>query len=149
MINKVGSRLARILLVDDNEHDAYLTTMALNRSKIAVEISHVENGEECLAFLRKEEPYADVETPDLILLDLNMPILDGRGVLKAISEDEKLSHFPVAVLTTSEEEKDVLDMYKLRCSSYIVKPVDFNQFVRVVQEFNNYWFAIVVLPSDS
>ncbi len=148
MISKLDSRLARILLVDDSEHDVYLTTMALKRSKIAVEISQVENGEECLAFLRKEGPYADAETPDLILLDLNMPILDGRGVLKAIAEDETLSHFPVVILTTSEEEKDVLDMYKLRCSSYIVKPVDFDQFTRVVQELNNYWFAVVVLPSE-
>jgi two-component system response regulator len=98
-------------------------------------------------FLRKQKEYSDAPTPDLILLDLNLPIMDGREVLEAISKDESLSHLPVIILTTSEDEKDVYKMYQLRCSSYIVKPIDFTQFLRVVKELSEYWFTVVVLPS--
>ena len=101
-----------------------------------------------LDFLNKEGKYKDAPTPDLILLDLNMPLMDGREVLERISKDEKLCHLPVVILTTSSEEQDILRMYKLRCSSYIVKPVDFDQFQRVVSEIGNYWFTVVVLPKD-
>src|SRR5690606_32568404 len=96
--------------------------------------------------LRKEGPYADVPTPDVILLDLNMPIMSGYEVLQQISEDPDLKCLPVVILTTSSDERDILRMYELRCSSYIVKPVDFIQFQRVINEFTGYWFSVVVLP---
>lgn len=142
------ARFAEILLVEDNEDDVELTREGFKRSKVAVNLHHVENGQECMAFLRKEGNYVNVPTPDLILLDLNMPVMSGYEVLAQISADEKLNHLPVVILTTSSDERDILKMYKLRCSSYIVKPVDFTQFLRVIHEFTNYWFSVVVLPKQ-
>ena len=142
----IESRPAEILLVEDNENDVVLTRESFKMVKLAVKLHHVRNGQECMAFLRKEAPYEDAPTPDLILLDLNMPIMDGREVLEELVADPKLNHLPVVILTTSAEEKDILTMYKLRASSYIVKPVDFDQFMRVIREFGNYWFTVVVLP---
>ena len=142
------ARFAEILLVEDNKHDVILTQQAFKRSRVAMHLHHVKNGLECMSFLRKEKEYETVPTPDLILLDLNMPIMDGREVLEEISKDERLSHLPVVILTTSEDEKDIYKMYRLRCSSYIVKPVDFTQFLRVIQELSEYWFTVVVLPND-
>jgi two-component system response regulator len=141
------SRMAMILLVEDNQNDVILTRAAFRRAKFAVDLHHVENGQQCLDFLRKRGPYSDAPMPDLVLLDLNMPLMDGREALQELVADDSLRHLPVVVLTTSSAEKDILDMYKLRCSSYIIKPIDFNQFVRVVNEFSDYWFTLVVLPS--
>jgi len=101
-----------------------------------------------MAFLHKEGQYAGVPTPDLILLDLNMPRMNGHEVLQAISQDDGLRHLPVVVLTTSDAEKDVLSSYQLRCSSYIVKPVDFDNFAKAVQSLTDYWFTLVVLPTE-
>jgi two-component system response regulator len=139
---------AEILLVEDNENDVILTRESFRMLRLAVRLHHVKNGVECMAFLRKEPPYSDAPTPDLILLDLNMPLMDGREVLTELVQDPNLNHLPVVILTTSAEEKDILTMYQLRCSSYIVKPVDFDQFLRVLREFGNYWFTVVVLPPN-
>lgn len=141
-----GARFAEVLLVEDNKHDVILTRQAFKQARVAIHLHHVKNGVDCMSFLRKQGNYEDAPTPDLILLDLNMPIMDGREVLEAISKDESLSHLPVVILTTSEDEKDVYKMYRLRCSSYIVKPVDFKQFLRVVKELSEYWFTVVILP---
>jgi CheY-like chemotaxis protein len=140
------SRPAEILLVEDNDNDVELTRLGFERCKLLVNLHRVRNGEECMAFLRKEGNYADKPTPDLILLDLNMPRMDGREVLAEIAADESLRHLPTVVLTTSSADQDILSAYKLRCSSYIVKPVDFQQFVRVIQLITDYWFTVVVLP---
>lgn len=140
------TRPAEILLVEDNENDVLLTQLGFKQAKLAVNFHHVPDGEQCMAFLRKQDKYAAVPTPDIILLDLNMPRMDGREVLAAISGDEKLRHLPVVILTTSSAEQEILKMYKLRCSSYIIKPVDFEQFVRVIRQFSDYWFTVVVLP---
>lgn len=102
-----------------------------------------------MAFLRREAPYTDAPRPDLILLDLNMPRMDGREVLAEIDKDEALSQIPVVVLTSSDADSDVLASYRLSCSSYIVKPVDFEQFSRVVRGIGDYWFTLVVLPPDA
>jgi two-component system, chemotaxis family, response regulator Rcp1 len=107
----------------------------------------VENGEKCLAFLRKQGEYQNARTPDLILLDLNMPIMNGRQVLAEMIKDDHLKGLPVVILTTSEQEQEILKMYNMRCSSYIVKPVDFEQFLKVVRGIAEYWFTIVVLPN--
>ncbi len=141
-----GSRPAEILLVDDNEADVVLTTRCFMKAKLLVNLHSVENGERCMAFLRKEGPFATMPTPDLILLDLNMPVMDGREVLAEISMDKDLRHLPVVILTTSAEERDVLLMYKLRCSSYITKPVDFEKLMEVIRQISNYWLTVVVLP---
>ena len=99
-----------------------------------------------MAFLRKDGRYSDAPTPDLILLDLNMPVMDGREVMAEIVKDQQLRKLSVVILTTSNGARDILDMYNLRCSSYIVKPVDFTQFRRVIQQLSDYWFTVVVLP---
>lgn len=142
-----GSRPVEILLVEDNENDVMLMRQGFKKAKLVVNLHHVANGEECMAFLRKQDKYAGTPVPDLILLDLNMPKMDGREVLAELVADEKLNHLPVVILTTSSEEQEILKMYKLRCSSYIVKPVDFEQFLRVVRTIGEYWFTVVVLPS--
>lgn len=145
-MNATNSRPAEVLLAEDNQDDLLLAKKGLESARFAVHLHHVPNGRECMAFLRKEGPYSEKPTPDLLLLDLNMPVMDGREVLNEILEDENLRHMPVVILTTSDEEKDLLRMYKLRCSSYIVKPIDFLQFQRVVQQITDYWFTVVVLP---
>ena len=140
-------RPAEILLVEDNENDEMLTRLAFKKAKLTAQLHHVQDGEQCMAFLRKQGPYAAAPTPDIILLDLNMPRMDGREVLTAISADENLRHLPVVILTTSSAQQEILKMYQLRCSSYIIKPLDFEQFVRVIRLFSDYWLTLVVLPS--
>jgi two-component system response regulator len=143
----VGRPIA-ILLVEDNENDVMLTRLGFKKARLMVNLHHVRDGIECMEFLRREGDYAhaDAPMPDLILLDLNMPRMGGREVMAEIVADERLRHLPVVILTTSAEEREILDMYKLRCSSYIVKPVDFDKFVRVIQTLGEYWFTVVVLP---
>ena len=141
-----GSRPAEILLVEDNKNDVLLTREGFARGKLEVNLRHVENGQECMAFLRKEGQYADVPTPDLVLLDLNMPVMDGREVLAELVEDDRLNHLPVVILTTSADAQDVLEMYKLRCSSYATKPVDLDQFLGIIQGISEYWFTVVLRP---
>ena len=116
---------------------------------LLVNLHRVRNGEDCMEFLRKTGAFANVPSPDLILLDINMPKMDGREVLAEIVADAKLQHLPIVVMTTSAAEPDILAAYKLRCNSYIVKPIDFKQFVTVIQALGNYWFTVVVLPSPA
>jgi CheY-like chemotaxis protein len=145
-MNTTDGRLAQVLLVEDDDNDVFITRKGFEESKLALNLRHVKNGQECMAFLRKEGQYAKAPTPDLILLDLNMPVMNGREVLAEICKDEELRKLAVVVLTTSKSERDILEMYDLRCSSYIVKPVDFSQFQRVIQQLSDYWFTVVVLP---
>ncbi|MFK7769596.1 MAG: response regulator [Mariniblastus sp.] len=141
-----GEKIIDILLVEDSETDAELTLEALKQGKLQNTVSHVKDGEEALQYLHREGEYADVPRPDLILLDLNMPKLDGREVLKRIREDEELNVIPVVVLTTSSSDKDILESYGLAANSYIVKPVDLQSFFDVIKEINNFWVRVVVLP---
>ncbi|MFT5469473.1 MAG: CheY-like chemotaxis protein [Verrucomicrobiales bacterium] len=145
---KENSRPAEILLVEDNDDDVVLTEEGFRLSKLVVNLHRVENGVECMKFLRKEEPFADSPAPDLILLDLNMPIMNGREVLAELVKDELLNHLPVVVLTTAEEHSEIMDLYKMRVSSYIRKPVNFDEFLRAIQELGSYWFTLVVLPNN-
>jgi two-component system response regulator len=145
--NDVSTRPAEILLAEDNENDVELTRQGFKRSKLLLNLHHVKDGEECLAFLRKQGQYSNVPTPDLLLLDLNMPRVDGREVLAEMVADKDLNSIPVVVLTTSANDEEILRMYKLRCSSYIVKPVDFDQFLRVIRSIAEYWFTVVVVPT--
>lgn len=139
-------RPAEILLVEDNDDDVFLLREAFRRSPVKINLQHVENGAECLALLRKEGRYAQAATPDLLLLDLNMPIMDGRQVLAALVADPVLCALPVVVLTTSSNERDVRQMYELRCSTYIVKPLDLDDFEHAVRLIGDYWFAVATLP---
>jgi two-component system, chemotaxis family, response regulator Rcp1 len=140
------SRPAEILLAEDNENDVELTRQGFKRCKLLLNLHHVKDGEECMEFLRKQGKYSEAPTPDLLLLDLNMPRMDGREVLAELVADQTLNAIPVVVLTTSAQDEEILKMYKLRCSSYIVKPVDFDQFLLAVRSIAEYWFTVVVLP---
>jgi CheY-like chemotaxis protein len=137
-----------VLLVEDNPGDAQLTRIALEDSKISIHLNVVEDGVEAMAFLRKQEKYAKMPHPDIVLLDLNLPRKDGREVLAEIKGDENLKRIPVVVLTTSQAEEDILKAYNLCANCYITKPVDFDQFVKIVQSIENFWFAIVKLPPE-
>jgi two-component system, chemotaxis family, response regulator Rcp1 len=142
-------RVAEVLLVEDNEDDVILTRESFRLAKLIVNLHVVENGKQCMDFLHHKPPYENAPRTDLVLLDLNMPVMDGREVLTAINADEALHHLPVIVLTTSATEVDILKMYKLRCNSYIVKPVRFEEFVEVIKTLGEYWLALVALPYGS
>jgi CheY-like chemotaxis protein len=140
---------AIILLVEDDLGSQELTRRALGEGKIRNELPIVEDGEEALAYLFRRGKYKDPATsprPDLLLLDLNLPRVDGREVLEQIRADSKLRRMAVVVLTTSRQEEDILRSYELGCNSFITKPVDMNQFMQVIQALERYWFQIVVLP---
>jgi CheY-like chemotaxis protein len=136
-----------VLLVEDNEGDVRLTREALKEGKLFVHLNVVQDGIEAIAFLRRQGVYAEAALPDLILLDLNLPKKDGREVLQEIKADPVLMHIPVVVLTTSAAESDVLTTYGLHANCYITKPVDMEQFIKVVQLLEEFWFTIVKLPS--
>ena len=140
---------AEILLVEDNPGDVRLTREALKEGKILNHVSVVGDGVEALAFLRREDKYANAVRPDLILLDLNLPKKDGREVLAEIKADAGLKKIPVVILTTSAAEQDILKTYDLHANCYIIKPVDLEQFIKIVQLIEDFWFTIARLPSGA
>lgn len=135
-----------ILLAEDNEDDIVITERALKKGKIQNKLYVVRDGEEAIQFLRKEGKYKDAPTPALILLDLKMPKLDGFGVLKEIKSDDDQKSTPVIVLTSSARDKDIERAYKLGCNNYIVKPINFENFIKTVVEINKYWLLISKIP---
>jgi CheY-like chemotaxis protein len=137
-----------ILMVEDNPGDVRLTVEALKETKMNNNLSIVKNGVEALAYLRQEGDYADAPRPDLILLDLNLPKKDGREVLTEIKADRDLARIPVVILTTSQAEEDILKTYDLHANCYVSKPVDLEQFTRVVQSIEFFWLTIVKLPVE-
>jgi two-component system, chemotaxis family, response regulator Rcp1 len=143
------SESIEILLVENNLGDVRLTQEALKDSKLFSTLRVVYDGEEAMDFLWRRGNYADAPRPDIILLDLNLPRKDGREVLREIKEDNSLQRIPVVVMTTSENEVDILKSYQLHANCYITKPVDFNRFVTIVQSIETFWFQIVKLPPHS
>ena len=143
-----NDREIEILLVEDNPGDARLTAEALKEAKVANKLSHVDDGEEAMAFLRRQGRHAGARRPDLILLDLNLPRKDGREVLAEIKGDETLKRIPVVILTTSQSEDDILRAYNLNANCYVSKPVDLDQFIRVVVTIKEFWLTIVKLPAE-
>ena len=141
-----SSRPIEILLIDDSPTDVLLTREAMEYSRLLNVLHCVENGVEGLAFLRREGAYADKPRPHLILLDLNLPIKGGLDVLVEIKADPSLRTIPVVILTTSKTEEDVMRSYGMHANCFITKPVDFEQFTRVVQSINEFWCSIVTLP---
>jgi len=142
------ARPVEILLVEDNRGDVRLTKEALLDNKFRNNLSVVEDGVEALAFLNREGQYADAPRPDLILLDLNLPKKDGRKVLQEIKAAEHLKRIPVVVLTISKAEEDIFRAYDLNANCYVTKPLDFEQFIRVVKSIEEFWFAMVKLPPE-
>jgi CheY-like chemotaxis protein len=141
-----GAAPVEILLVEDDPGDVLMTKEALADAKMANELHVVGNGEEALAFLFQEGEYGGAPRPGLILLDLNLPRVDGREVLARIKDDEVLRRIPVVVLTTSEAEEDILHSYDLHANAYVTKPVDFDAFVKVVRQVDDFYINVVRLP---
>ena len=139
-------RPIEILLVEDNPGDIRLTQEALRDAKVRNDLHVTQNGLEALRFLRREEQYAQAPRPDLILLDLNLPVKDGMEALSEIKVDEDLRTIPVVILTTSQAEEDILKAYNLNANCYVTKPVDLGQFVEVVKAIEDFWLTIVKLP---
>ena len=140
------TRPVELLLVEDSPGDVRLTIEALKEGRVINNLTVVQDGEEAIAVLRQQGKYADAPRPDLILLDLNLPRKGGLEVLAEIKEDPDLKQIPVVVLTTSQAEQDILRTYQLHANCYIVKPVDLNQFMSVVQAIRSFWLAVVMLP---
>jgi CheY-like chemotaxis protein len=135
-----------VLLVEDDPGDTLMIQEAFTDNKVRNRLSTVSDGVEALAFLRREGAYADAPRPELILLDLNLPRKDGREVLEEIKDDPELRTIPVVVLTTSEAEEDILRSYSLHANAYVTKPVDFDRFIEVVRQIDEFFVEVVRLP---
>jgi chemotaxis family two-component system response regulator Rcp1 len=142
-----SGRPIEILLVEDNPGDVRLTREALKEAKVHNCLSVVGDGVEALAFLHRKGIYTMAPRPDIVLLDLNLPRKDGRQVLAEVKADPELRRIPVVILTTSKAEEDILKTYDLHANCFITKPVDFDQFVKVVQSIEHFWLTIVTLPA--
>jgi two-component system, chemotaxis family, response regulator Rcp1 len=146
MHNAADGKPIEILLVEDNPGDVRLAVEALRDGKVANRLHIVEDEVEAISFLRREGRYADVPRPDLILLDLNLPRKDGREVLAEIKQDADLKRIPVVILTSSAAEQDVVQAYNLYANCYITKPMDLDQFLKVVRSIEDFWLIVVTLP---
>ena len=140
------AQLIEILLVEDNPGDVELTREALSRGKITNTLRVVNDGEQALLYLRKQGEYANVTTPDIVLLDLNLPKLNGHQVLAEVKSDPLLKTIPIIVLSSSEEHSDIQETYKLSANSFVTKPVEVDRFLSVVQHIEHFWIEIVKLP---
>ena len=141
------SRPVNILLIEDNPGDVRLAQEAFKEGNINVQLDVAMDGIEALNYLRKKGPYASAKTPDLVLLDLNLPKKDGREVLSEIKADSVLRSIPVVILTTSNAEQDILNSYNLHVNCYINKPVDFDRFFDIIQKIEEFWLQTAILPT--
>lgn len=144
-----NARIVEIFLIEDNPGDVFLTKKAFQKAKIANHIHVAQDGEIAMEMLKKKGEYKDFVTPDIILLDINLPKKNGKQILEEIKADSALCRIPVVILTSSKAEKDILESYNLQASSYIIKPIDLNKFQEIVSAIENFWFSVVVLPNDS
>ena len=147
MVNSDNLTPIEILLVEDNPDDADLTVDALREGRVRNRITVVDDGVKAMAYLRREGKYGGAPRPDLILLDLNLPRKNGREVLAEIKQDADLRRIPVVVMTSSDDEKDILAAYNLHVNCYVTKPVDLGQFLRVVKSIEHFWLSVVKLPA--
>ena len=145
-ISRGSCRPIEILLVEDNPGDVRLTKEALKEGKVVNVLNTVEDGEEALAYLRRQGKYAKSSRPDLILLDLNLPRKSGQEVLAEIKDDPELRRIPVVILTVSEAEQDIIKSYNLHANCYITKPVNLEQFMEVIKTIEDFWLTVVMLP---
>ena len=144
-----GKSPIEVLLVEDDPGDVLMTQEAFDEHKLRNRLTVVSDGAEALAYLRQEGKYEGVVLPDLILLDLNLPRRDGREVLEEIKRDEKLRRIPVVILTTSQADEDILRSYQLHANAYVTKPVDFDRFIAVVRQIDEFFVSVVKLPPRS
>ncbi len=143
----IQSRPVHILLIEDNPGDVRLTQEAFRESNLPIRLDVVMDGLEGVRYLRKQGKYENATTPDLVLLDLNLPKMDGRQVLQDIKNDPELRRIPIVVLTTSNAEHDILQCYDLHANSYVNKPVDFDQFFDIIRQIEAFWIQTSILPS--
>ncbi len=148
MDKNISIKPVEILLIEDNPGDVRLTVEALKEGKILNNLNVVYDGVEAMEYLKREREFKDKPRPELIILDLNLPKKDGREVLEEIKQDDKLKRIPVVILTTSEADRDILKTYNLHANCYITKPVDMDQFIKVVKSVSDLWFSIVKLPPN-
>lgn len=139
-------RPVHVLLVEDNPGDADLTCETFETSRLSLDIVVVVDGEQALAYLRRQPPYTEAPRPDIVLLDLNVPKISGRQVLAEMRTEEHLRHVPVVVLTSSDAERDIVESYRLGANCYVTKPVDLNAFQAIVRSVEGFWFKVVKLP---
>ena len=147
MRNAADGEPIEILLVEDNPDDADLTLGALREGRVRNRVTVVDDGVEALAYLRRQGRHAAAVRPDLILLDLNLPRKNGREVLAEVKQDPALRCIPVVIMTSSDDEKDILAAYNLYVNCYVTKPVDLDQFIRVVKTIEHFWLSVVRLPA--
>lgn len=143
------SNTIRVLLVEDSIEDQTLIKEVLSDERIALDLDIVNDGDTAIAFLNKQHPYESAGTPDLILLDLNLPGMDGRQVLTEIKNTPSLRSIPVVILTTSEAEEDIVRSYRLQASCYVVKPIDLEKFIKIIKSINEFWFSAVRYTHNS
>jgi CheY-like chemotaxis protein len=142
----VTHKIVDVLLVEDNAADADLVREAIEGGKLIINLNVVRDGEEAMAYLKREGSYKNAKRPDLVLLDLNLPKKDGREVLREVKADPVLSLIPIVVLTTSSADADILQSYQLHANAYIAKPVEFETFIKIVNQVTEFWLSLVVLP---
>jgi two-component system response regulator len=135
-----------VLLIEDDSGDVELTEAALEKSKLKINLNVVNDGEEALAYLRQEDQYTNASTPNLILLDLNLPGLSGLEILSAIKNEQRLKSIPVVVLTTSDAQPDIKSSYELGANCYVTKPIGLKEFIKIVNSIQEFWFTVVQLP---
>lgn len=145
-VYKMVHKTVDVLLVEDSEADADLVREAISGGKLIINLTVVEDGEEAIDYLRRQGKFKDAKRPDLVLLDLNLPKKDGREVLREVKADADLSLIPIVVLTTSAADEDILHSYKLHANAYISKPVEFESFIKIVNQVTEFWLSLVVLP---
>jgi two-component system, chemotaxis family, response regulator Rcp1 len=138
-----------ILLVEDNPADARLTAEGLKRAKVLNQLHVVDDGEEAIAFMRREGRFADAPRPDIVFLDLNLPKVDGREVLSTVKQDPDLAHIPIVVLTSSDADADILKAYQAKANCYVKKPVMFQEFLNTIKLLDDFWLTVVRLPRDA
>lgn len=145
MNSTAGSRC--VLMVDDDVDFYEFFRMAFERADASVRLHHVIDGRRCLDFLHRREPFDDAPSPDIVVLDLDMPGMDGRETLKHLVADDSLRHLPVVILTSNDDHMEVMRMYRFRCSAYLNKPLGFSACVDMAQKFCDFWFSTALLPS--
>jgi len=148
MTDSVTGDPVEILLAEDNPGDVKLTKKALEQGQVLNNLHVVDDGVEAMAYLRQDDGYEDAKRPDLLLLDLNMPRMDGREVLEAVKSDDSLRRIPVVVLTSSEAEEDIVQSYDLHANAYLTKPVDFDGFLDIVGRIEDFWLTVVKRPPE-